>query len=329
MAVSTNYNLGYQCYFGIEKTKSYEKAAKYFQIAAEEEEDVISCYILASMISEEFGLPYSPQKSYSWYQKFLSKVEQSSKVLEKLKEMGSKGDLLALIILGHIYQEGITVKESIEKAIEYYTEAAKKGFSTAQCLLAHSFIISASLLEEGKDELAEQLYKQASFWVDKAVEADDRNAFEIKGRMYEGGFGVEQSYEKAIYWYTRAAEKGLIETQTWLAGLLSEEEAGAEQSYEKSIYWYTKAAERGHYLAQHNLGMIFFCGIDGVEQSYEKALYWFMRVVEGDALERDKADTYYVLSKIYENGEGIEKSLPKAKEFYDKAVELGAWETHY
>jgi TPR repeat protein len=44
-----------------------------------------------------------------------------------------------------------------------------------------------------------------------------------------------------------------------------------EKNYEKAVYWYTKAAEQGNAAAQTNLGMCYGSG-EGVEKDLEKAI---------------------------------------------------------
>ena len=36
------------------------------------------------------------------------------------------------------------------------------------------------------------------------------------GNAYHNGKGVEKFYEKAVYWYTKAAEQGHVEAQLYL-----------------------------------------------------------------------------------------------------------------
>ena len=61
--------------------------------------------------------------------------------------------------------------------------------------------------------------------------------------MYEKGHGVEQSYEKAVEWYLKAAEQGFACAQCNL-GCMYENGRGVEQSFEKAREWYEKAAEQ-------------------------------------------------------------------------------------
>ena len=54
---------------------------------------------------------------------------------------------------------------------------------------------------------------------------------------------------------------------------------GVEQSYEKAVEWYLKAAEQGLAMAQYNLGEMYALG-DGVEQSNEKAREWLQKAAD-------------------------------------------------
>lgn len=64
------------------------------------------------------------------------------------------------------------------------------------------------------------------------------------GDRYYYGKGVEQDYEKAVYWYKLSAEQGVKLAQYNLAGCY-ELGRGVEQSIEKALEWYRKAAEKG------------------------------------------------------------------------------------
>jgi len=56
------------------------------------------------------------------------------------------------------------------------------------------------------------------------------------------GEGVEKDWEKAAYWFTKAAEQGDATAQNNL-GVCYENGMGVERDRKKAVYWYTKAAE--------------------------------------------------------------------------------------
>jgi len=98
------------------------------------------------------------------------------------------------------------------------------------------------------------------------------------GNNYYNGEGVPQDYEKAVYWYAKAAEQGYVYAQFNLA-YFYEMGQGVPQDFEKAAYWYAKAAEQGHDGAQCTLGFFYEMG-QGVPKDYEKAAYWFSKAAE-------------------------------------------------
>ena len=61
---------------------------------------------------------------------------------------------------------------------------------------------------------------------------------------YELGCGVEQSDERALDWYMRAANQGHL-TAKFAVGEAFEEARGVPQSDEEACLWYYKAAVEG------------------------------------------------------------------------------------
>jgi len=65
------------------------------------------------------------------------------------------------------------------------------------------------------------------------------------GLMYAHGQGVEQDFEEALLWVTKAAERGLASAQYLLASRLLGDAGNAPQDL-KAVWWYFRAAEQGH-----------------------------------------------------------------------------------
>ena len=161
-----------------------------------------------------------------------------------------------------------------------------------------------------------QSYEKAVYWDTKAEEQGDAGAQYNLGRCYESGQGAPKNYEKAVYWYTKSAEQGYARAQCNL-GVCYKNGQGVPQSYEKAVYWYTKAAKQGDAAAQYNLGVCYYNG-QGVPQSYEKAVYWYTKAVE-----QGYARAQNNLGWCYESGKGVPKSYEKAVYWYTKAAEQG------
>ena len=89
---------------------------------------------------------------------------------------------------------------------------------------------------------------------------------------------MEQSYETAVRWYTKAAAQGDAQAQYNL-GICFEHGRSVKQSYETAVHWYTKAAAQEHASAQYNLGICFEDG-DGVLQDSAEAKRYFKLAAE-------------------------------------------------
>ena len=77
------------------------------------------------------------------------------------------------------------------------------------------------------------------------AEQGDAEAQHVLGFSYqEGRDGLPQDYEKAAYWYRKAAEQGFAFAQSVL-GLKYHIGEGVEQNDEMAVEWYRKAAEQG------------------------------------------------------------------------------------
>lgn len=74
-----------------------------------------------------------------------------------------------------------------------------------------------------------------------------------QGDLYQHGIDVEKSYEKAIYYYSIAADRGSSEGERRL-GYMYANGYGVIQSSEQALYWWLKAADKNDAKAQFNIG---------------------------------------------------------------------------
>ncbi|KAI1714106.1 sel1 repeat domain-containing protein [Ditylenchus destructor] len=141
----------------------------------------------------------------------------------------------------------------------------------------------------------------------------------MQGHKYRDGIGVQQDYDEAAKWYSKAAYKGNPEAMYNL-GLFYEFGKGVERSIEMSIYWFRKAADTevafvGIAEAQHSLGLRYEQGI-GVEKDYSKAVEWYKKAVDNNF-----GASLNNLGLLYQNGLGVERSLTKAYIYFNKAAQ--------
>ncbi len=200
---------------GVEQ--SYEKAAVYFQMAADQGHAAAQAQ-LGFLYIDGIG------------------VEQSYEKAEKyLRSAADQQDVNGLYGLGLLYGNGFGAERNYEKAAEYYHAAADQGHIYAQYSLGYLYETGAGV---------EQSYEKAAEYYQLAADHGHVMAQAELGRLYADGDGVEQSFEKAAEYLKLAADQGHVYAQYNL-GYLYETGSGVEQSYEKAAEYYHLAADRG------------------------------------------------------------------------------------
>lgn len=165
-------------------------------------------------------------------------------------------------------------------------------------------------------ESGEQSVEKAIEYYIKAAEQGDSRAMFNLALHYEQGDGVEQSTEKAVEYYQMATELGNRKACYNLACLYKFGEH-VEPSIDKANKYFRKASELGSDKAMYALAVAYLTG-DGVTQSYENSNDYFQK-----AAELGHRSSMFALALSYQQGEGVERSLEKAVEYYEKAAELG------
>ena len=127
--------------------------------------------------------------------------------------------------------------------------------------------------ELGKEYYKKKYYDKATYWYRKAADQGYARAQNNLGSMYYEGNGVKQDYEEAVKWYRKAAEQELASAQFNLGNMYYEGK-GVEQDYEEAVFWYDKAAQQGIDYAQDKLGHMYKNGL-GVKQDYKEAAKWY------------------------------------------------------
>ncbi len=208
------------------------------------------------------------------------------------------------VSLAFLYQKGDIVAKDIERAITLFKEADKKGHSAAAFCLgyvyhyekkdlnqARNWYLIAAYENHDKNAMLPLAmlyadntvpffdYKKSVLWIRKLLEVDPNNADAALhfGNLYESGFGVEQNYSIAKYWYEKSAANGNKLANTFL-GILYFIGKGVSQNYDKAMEYYFKASQLNEPYAMHLLAHSYEKGT-GVEQDISKAIYWYQKAV--------------------------------------------------
>ncbi len=199
------------------KQVDYDKAAKYFRMAAKLGDSDGQCN-MGYMYINGFGVKQSNAKGAEWYTK-----------------SARQGNAEAQHNLGIIYENGRGVKQDYIKAAEWYLKAAEQGHADGQANLGY-------LYEEGLG--VERDYVKAAEWYLKAAEQGLARGQANLAELYYYGHGMERDYVKAAEWYLKAAEQGNVLGQYSL-GYMYENGIGVKQDIQLAKLWYEKAAAQG------------------------------------------------------------------------------------
>jgi len=124
--------------------------------------------------------------------------------------------------------------------------------------------------------------KESCRWEFIAARNGSGNAQMILGEFYQHGStwcDIPEDGSQAVFWFSKAAEKGEGVAQDELAFLYFNGD-GIPQDYPQAAWWWRKAAEQRYEDAQYNLGYLYLNGL-GVPQDYAEAYFWVNVAMSG------------------------------------------------
>ena len=243
------------------------------------------------------------------------------------KRFSAERDYFACFIVAELCR----IQRGFSKAIKYYESICTQIDEMTKSVFLHidgrelkldwqtlKPIVAESCQKLGEIYMQDSTkdYAKAAIFLQKGCALGDAECYRALGYLYQEGFGVAQSYERAFECYQKSANLGNIKAYCNL-GLLYEEGRGVEKDYKKAIDFYQKAADSGSAEAYFNLGYMSQYGY-GVERDYKKAIKYYQK-----SADLGYAEAYSNLAYMYSNAQGVEKDSDKALELYKKSADLG------
>lgn len=118
------------------------------------------------------------------------------------KSLAEKGHIASLRNIGGCYRDGKGVAKDETEACKWLEKAANKDDTNSQIALA--------VIYGGRNSNNLKDYTKTFYWMSKAAELEDPEGYYGLGVCYEEGKGVEIDINKAISYYQKAADKGVI-----------------------------------------------------------------------------------------------------------------------
>ncbi|KAG1330535.1 ERAD-associated E3 ubiquitin-protein ligase component HRD3 [Cocos nucifera] len=257
---------------------------------------------LAFLFSVGLGRPQSRTKSYL-YHHFAADA----------------GNMQSKMVLAYTYFR----QDLYDKAVKLYAELAEAALA--------SFLISKeppvmepvrihSGTEENKEGLRKYRGEDNEDFHITEYQAHKGNAVAMyrMGLLYYYGLrGVRRDYAKAVYWFSKAVEKGDPRVME-LLGEIYARGAGVERNYTKAFEWLTLASRQQYYSAYNGLGYLHVKGYGVEKKNFTKAREYFEK-----AAENKEPGGHYNLGVLYLKGMGVKKDITSACKHFLTAANAG------
>lgn len=208
-------------------------------------------------------------------------IEENKKLSFEL--YSSERDECGIYNLYKFYEKGFFVEKNIKKAMEILLEIK------AKCKNKTDQIVAGSLMGEDIDVAVDRVNTEL------AIEDGNGDAMFKKGQLYDAG--GENDYQKAAFWYKKAAEHGNKASVNRLWEMYDLGLVDDEKGASSALYYLMQAAELGFVKAKRKLGWMHFDG-DGVDKDYKKSADYFQSAADSGDVE-----SQYVFGLMLINGE--------------------------
>lgn len=114
-----------------------------------------------------------------------------------------------------------------------------------------------------------------------AAQAGIGGAMHNLALLYDGGRALDFNSSRALYWFAKAEDKGVVMSRSQLAWYLEKGRAG-RVDIDRAFELYKTNAELGETFSQRKLGFLYRLGL-GTEISQTKSIEWFRKAsLDGD-----------------------------------------------
>lgn len=197
----------------------------------------------------------------------LLKVDADAIAFDAISRAAAGGQPQAQCAMGDRYAHGTGVAQNWYEACRWYDMAAQQGDAAAQCALAVCFASGKGVRKD---------MAHAFIWFEKAAAQSLPQAQWNLGELYATGLpGVEADPQKATQLCKRAANAGFAPASATLGALFAR-----AKKHERAVQWWTLAAEQGDLEALFNLGQVYRLGL-GVAKDEAKAFELLLKAAAG------------------------------------------------
>ena len=282
-------------YFGDGIPKDVESAKKYYLQAAENGNGYSYCML--GLIAKEEG---DDDKAFMYYKKGADLEHEYS-----------------TFDLGRCYDEGLGTSVDKKAAFECYKYAAEHGISEAAYHLA-------AMYADGVDGVVDKDQQLSLEYMTEAFDGGYSTAGQVLPLYYIHGMGTDVDLEKAAEIASKGVEmnadvpqlKELCLNNLFEIGLMYYQGNGVEKNIASAIRHWEKGATLGSASCMYVLGQVY--ELEETMRDYTKSLKYYRSAADlGDSR------AYVKLGIFANDGQGMERDIPRGFQYFKKARELG------
>jgi|GEM_PF-4346485 len=227
--------------------------------------------------SENMGVRY-----YGLYKNYLTGkgVQRSpAQALEYCQRSALEGYVPAMLELGNMYERGFLVTQNAENAYQWYQEAANNKSDTAYLVLGDMYATGRGTkidpekavrwylkaARSSKNSLAgKAMFQLSKFDITRYINPDDldyvsylANKGDTDSQMRVASYFYNQGNNDAVFWYSKAAENGVVEAQRKLGYIYLNGELQVIQDIRQSVQYFYQAALQNDLESMKELSILF------------------------------------------------------------------------
>lgn len=237
----------------------------------------------------------------------------STAMREAMKRLGrNPKDGPAMTLVGELYAQGLSVKQSKDEAARWFRLGAEAGDAQAMFELG---------IVEMKGDGVDQDREAARTNFREAAAQDHPGALFYLGLMAMQGAGVAPDYRSASAYFERAAALNNSEAQ-YALGLMYRDGHGVPKDETKAAKLLKAAADNDNVAAIIEFGIMQFNGIGVPKDEFAAARLFIKAAGRNNAVAQDRA------ARLYVAGRGVKKDLVEGMKWHLLASAAGlkdAW----
>ena len=151
--------------------------------------------------------------------------------------------------------------------------------------------------------------------IEMEAETGNTSAQTLLGKMLYEGTRYEKDYDKAFYWFYKAARKNDKEA-CYYVGKSYRDGLAVDFDYERGMKWVHKSADLGYPPAMEEVATLLFVN-SSIQDKHE------LIEILNKLMAINYPSAFWLMGQCYKGGIGVEVDLQKTKELTEKAAMLG------